>query len=74
MASINTAGTLISGPLSVTSERVFSSLEHCNKKRCVLLPVNISKLAFIKFNYENFNQVGFVSLWESDSCFTQSVL
>ena len=42
-------------PSSVTSERVFSLAGNIvTKKRCALLPGNISKLAFIKFNYKKF--------------------
>ncbi len=42
-------------PSSVTSERVFSLAGNIvTKKRCALLPGNIGKLAFIKFNYKKF--------------------
>ena len=42
-------------PSSVTSERVFSLAGNIvAKKRCALLPGNIGKLAFIKFNYKKF--------------------
>ena len=42
-------------PSSVTSERVFSLAGNIvTKKRCALLPGNIGKLAFIKFNNKRF--------------------
>ena len=42
-------------PSSVTSERVFSLAGNIvTKERCALLPGNIGKLAFIKFNYKKF--------------------
>ena len=42
-------------PSSVTSERVFSLAGNIvTKKRCALLPGNIGKLAFIKFNNKKF--------------------
>jgi hypothetical protein len=42
-------------PSSVTSERVFSLTGNIvSKKRCALLPGNIGRLAFIKFNNNKF--------------------
>ncbi len=42
-------------PSSVTSERVFSLTGNIvSKKRCALLPGNIGRLAFIKFNHKKF--------------------
>ena len=42
-------------PSSVTSERVFSLTGNIvTKKRCALLPGNIGRLAFIKFNHKRF--------------------
>ena len=42
-------------PSSVTSERVFSLTGNIvTKKRCALLPGNIGRLAFIKFNSKKF--------------------
>ena len=45
-------------PSSVTSERVFSRTGSIvSKKRCALLPGNIGRLAFIKFNYKKFEKL-----------------